>query len=90
MKISSIKSTNYDVSSCKSNSKNYSAALKNTPNDSVSFGALPDNFKSKITKCLKTIGEKGFFVEFLIVDTISMLLPRVWVGLERDRDKTSG
>src|SRR5574344_1451662 len=35
----------------------------------------------------KFIEKTGFFVQFLIVDTLSMVLPRTILGLNRDKDK---
>lgn len=34
------------------------------------------------------VERKGFFADFLIVDTLSMIIPRIFVGLNRDKDKT--
>ncbi len=34
------------------------------------------------------VERKGFFADFLIVDTFSMIVPRIVVGLNRDREKT--
>lgn len=52
--------------------------------DSVSFGS----FKSGVSKYVNKIAGGNFFTEFLIVDTLSMISPRVWIGLNRDKDKT--
>lgn len=89
MKIASIKKTNYDNGCQTTNPKSYQVGLNNVPGkDSVSFGGVVDGFKSKSTGVFKFIERAGFFVEFLIVDTFSMILPRIAVGLDRDRDKT--
>ena len=54
------------------------------PNDSVSFGS----FKSGFTKGVNKVASGNFFTEFLILDTLSMISPRVWIGLNRDKEKT--
>ncbi|MDD3435676.1 MAG: hypothetical protein PHC64_00835 [Candidatus Gastranaerophilales bacterium] len=54
------------------------------PNDGVSFGSL----KSGVSGAFDWIDSKGFFVEFLIIDALSMIIPRVLIGLNRDREKT--
>lgn len=60
--------------------------------DSVSFGSskteIANKLKSGFTGIFEYIEKTGFFIEFLIVDTFSMMAPRTWVGLLRDKDKT--
>lgn len=62
------------------------------PKDNVSFsGAISTGtnyLKNGLTEALKWIKSKGFIAEFLIIDTFSMIIPRICVGLDRDRDKT--
>jgi len=87
VKVSSISNVNQDA-----NGKNglhaYTPVMnKEMPNDSVSFGGVADKLKDGTTEIFKWIEKNGFFVEFLIIDTISMILPRIWVGLNRDKDK---
>lgn len=41
-----------------------------------------------INGAFKGIERNGFFMEFLIIDALSCILPRTLVGLNRDRDKT--
>lgn len=85
MKVASVPKTNLDACVCgNSNVQHQSVKLGETPKDSVSFSGVKD----KATGLFKWIDKQGFFVEFLIVDTISMICPRVLVGLNRDRDKT--
>ncbi|MEI8129307.1 MAG: hypothetical protein WCG95_06780 [bacterium] len=50
----------------------------------VSFGS----FKSGLARFFDAVERKGFFAEFLVVDFFSMILPRVLIGLGRDREKT--
>jgi len=50
----------------------------------VSFGS----FKSGLARFFDAVESKGFFAEFLAVDFFSMILPRVLIGLGRDREKT--
>lgn len=54
----------------------------------VSFGSLGEAVKNQAVGLFKFIEKHGFFVEFLIVDTCSLVIPRILVGLNRDRDKT--
>lgn len=60
----------------------------------VSFGASGPlgNAKNAVQKALtatfKYIDNSSFFVEFLIVDTLSLVLPRILVGLNRDKELT--
>lgn len=63
--------------------------VRNTANlscgkDSVSFGSA----KTGLVSVMDFIERKGFFCDFLVVDALSMILPRVTIGLLRDRDKT--
>lgn len=53
-----------------------------------SFGSARDYLASGVTEGFKKIEKTGFFGEFLIVDFLSMIAPRILVGLNRDRDKT--
>ncbi len=87
MKILSIPKTNYD-SNC-SKTKEYSQNLNtgDTKNN-VAFRGIGSAFKNGATNSFKFIERAGFFIEFLIVDTLSMILPRVIVGLNRDKEKT--
>ena len=64
---------------------NYLAQSQNK--DSVSFGGLGGALKDGSTKLFKFIDNSSFFVEFLIIDALSMLVPRVAVGLNRDREQ---
>ncbi len=50
----------------------------------VSFGS----FKSGLARFFDAVESKGFFAEFLVVDFFSMILPRVLIGLNRDKEKT--
>lgn len=43
---------------------------------------------SPVNGFFKSIERNGFFMEFLIIDTLSCILPRTLVGLHRDKDKT--
>lgn len=56
--------------------------------NNVAFGSLGSSAKDLTTGAFKWIDKKGFFMEFLIVDAISLILPRIWIGLNRDKDKT--
>lgn len=89
MKVTSVSKTNYDATSSKNSVQSYAYGLNNEqPKDSVSFGGVGSALKDKTTGLFKWIEKSGFFVEFLIIDTFSMILPRIWVGLNRDKEKT--
>lgn len=66
----------------------YSSATKSN----VAFGSGQSSalgyVKTKTASILDSIAKKGFFAEFLVIDTISMILPRIWVGLHRDKKET--
>lgn len=83
MKITS--SNSYDVNSCKKNIYSRQSISNNlTARDSVNFGSA----KSGAAKILDYVNKKGFFAEFLIIDTFSMIIPRIWIGLNRDKENT--
>lgn len=78
---------NYNTEPLNQSSSNYQRAympIAKTQQDSVSFGS----FKSGVSKWVNKIASGNFFTEFLILDTLSMISPRVWIGLNRDKDKT--
>ncbi len=88
MKISSTPKVNYEIPA-RRDFKNYKGNLSNKINeDKVSFGSLGGVLRDGTTSLFKFIEKKGFFVEFLIVDTCSLVIPRIWIGLNRDKDKT--
>lgn len=89
MKIASINKTNYEnnVSPNKTSMNSYPSIINNTEKDSVSFGGAAEIFRNGSTGFFSFIEKAGFFVEFLIVDAISMIAPRICVGLNRDKDK---
>lgn len=61
--------------------------LAQNNNQNVSFGGAGSALKEGATKLFKFIDNSSFFVEFLIIDTLSMVLPRVAVGLNRDKEQ---
>lgn len=80
--------SNYDTSYRSKKLKSYNNEPLNCSKNvksNISFGAAGGN---KTIGLFKFIEKSGFFIEFLILDTLSMILPRVAVGLNRDRDKT--
>lgn len=81
MKISSTPNTKHNTVADANNSNNA------TPKRVQSFGSAGDTFKSALAKPFKFTDRGGFLVEFLIIDAISMIAPRVWVGLNRDKEK---
>lgn len=90
--IPTATTTKREIGKNNGNVQSYPLGLGEMPNDSVSFsGALSsgaDSLKNGVTSSLKRIKELGFIAEFLVIDTISMIVPRILVGLDRDRDKT--
>lgn len=82
MKIYSTPKINYDLNYRKNDLKT------NVTKNNVSFGSVSDAAKGGATWIFKFIANGGFFVEFLIVDAISMIAPRILVGLNRDKEKT--
>lgn len=67
---------------------NYGASYRKNDVSFGSSGGIKNALKSIPTNTFKLTEKGGFFLEFLIVDALSMIAPRVWVGLNRDRDKT--
>ncbi|MBQ3311187.1 hypothetical protein IJG72_03835 [bacterium] len=59
----------------------------NVSNNNVSFNGVGSTLANGANKVFKYIDRSSFFVEFLIVDTLSMVVPRIMMGLFRDRDK---
>lgn len=80
MKISSIPNKNYEVG------PNQRSLVSQTAKN-ASFKGLGDVGKSLTAGAFKSIEKGGFFIQFLIVDTLSMVLPRTLVGLNRDKEK---
>lgn len=50
----------------------------------VAFG----NAKGFATRAMETVIDGNFLVNFLVVDALSMIIPRIVIGLLRDKDKT--
>lgn len=89
MKIVSTSNMHYDTSYRKNNVSKPQTNLNNeTAKSQVSFGSLGGSLKAGSTEMFKFIERTGFFMEFLIVDTLSLVIPRILIGLNRDRDKT--
>jgi len=86
MKIQSVTNNNYEAGCRKANIAVQHPCLSAQPTkDSVSFGSA---VKTGAAKFFNSIDKKGFFVEFLVIDTLSMIIPRVLIGLDRDKEKT--
>ena len=86
MKIQSVTNNNYEAGCRKNNIAVQHPCLSAQPaKDSVSFGSA---VKTGAAKFFNSIDKKGFFVEFLVIDTLSMIIPRVLIGLDRDKEKT--
>ena len=77
---------NYDSNLHKNNLSTQQTYLTNeVAKDNVSFGA---SLKGGVVKTFDWIDKKGFLVDFLIIDALSMIIPRILIGLGRDREKT--
>lgn len=50
----------------------------------VAFGSS----KNIATRAVETVIDGNFLVNFLVVDALSMIIPRILIGLYRDKDKT--
>jgi len=86
MKITPVTKNQYEQSSSKSAVSVQIPQMRNElEKDSVSFGS---GIKTNAARFFNAIDRKGFFVEFLVVDTLSMIIPRVLIGLDRDKEKT--
>lgn len=84
MKVSNNLSNNYSrKNSLTVNRNGYGNKVSK---DNVSFGSLSP--KPLIVNLMNFIERNGFFAEFCILDFISLVAPRIAVGLDRDRDKT--
>lgn len=89
MKVIPASSQKYNQNYGKSNLSLPQATVNNTGLKSdVAFGSFGSSAKNAATGVFKWIDKMGFFVEFLIVDAISLIAPRIWIGLKRDKDKT--
>lgn len=73
---------------CKGDLPRRQNRLNRPAKNNVSFGGVGSFAKNKLASGFNWIDSGGFFLEFLIIDTLSMITPRVAVGLSRDRDKT--
>ncbi|MCQ2789280.1 MAG: hypothetical protein MJ229_02770 [bacterium] len=88
MKVSSINNiqANKNIKNDKNKMPNQTNYLSNNmAKDSVSFGGAGAKAGNVITKIFKKLDNANFFVEFLIVDSCSMVIPRILVGLNRDK-----
>ena len=92
MKTTSVSNSNYDKIYHKNTSPTQQTALKNNVvKDDVSFSGLKPSvggLKGGVANIMGWIEKGGFLTEFLIVDTISMIIPRIVIGLGRDKEKT--
>jgi hypothetical protein len=88
VKIQATPCKNSDGCNTNQGTRRYSSKIKDYPQDSVSFHGAIDACKDLTTGAFTKLASQGFFIEFLIVDTISMILPRALVGANRDREKT--
>lgn len=85
MKVTSIPAKNYSVTSYKNTASMPQLNANNgVSKKDVSFGSL----KTGLVDVFDFIERNGFFAEFLIVDTFSMIIPRILIGLNRDKEKT--
>lgn len=86
MKVQQTSKLNYDTPSGKCNLALQTPSLnQGLSKDSVSFG---NSLQKGLVKSFDWVDRKGFLVDFLIIDALSMITPRVLIGLNRDREKT--
>lgn len=89
MKVVPAGSQNYSPISGKNNLSLPQANPSNIglKKDVAFGGSFSSTLKGKTTGFFQWIDKKGFFVEFLIVDALSLIAPRIWIGLNRDKEK---
>lgn len=56
--------------------------------DKVSFSSAASLAKGGVSKFFNGIEKGGFLADFLVIDAISMIIPRIWIGLGRDKKET--
>lgn len=84
MKVIPTSSPKYNQNYGKSNLSLPQATVNNTGLKSgVAFGSAKGGF----SKFMNKLGGGNFLVEFFVLDALSMIAPRVWIGLKRDREK---
>jgi len=69
---------------CIKNANGLNKVSLDSEKDSVSFGSLA----SGTANMMDFVERNGFLCDFLIVDAISMIIPRIIVGLLRDKKET--
>lgn len=85
MKITSTSKFNYEATNQKNNLSIAKTVLTSkAAQDKVSFSGA----KAGLADMMGFIERKGFFAEFMIVDFLSMIAPRILIGLNRDRKET--
>ena len=84
MKINSTSKSDNSVKPLKYSSTRPAVLKGGLKKDEVSFGSI----KGAISHQMDVLGQKGFFAEFFIIDAISMITPRIIIGLGRDKEKT--
>lgn len=84
MKINSISKKDNSVKPLKGNPVGTAVLKGNLQKDEVSFGSI----KGGIANTVDSVMSRGFFAEFFIIDLISMIAPRILIGLDRDKEKT--
>lgn len=88
MKVIPASSQKYNQNYGKSNLSLPQTTVNNAGLKSdVAFGSFGNSAKNAATGAFKWIDKMGFFVEFLIVDALSLIAPRIWIGLNRDKEK---
>lgn len=84
MKVKPLISNNKNINFSQNNVQSEYIHLQNQPaGDKVSFSGV----KNGVSGFFEKMGT-NFFLQFMIVDTLSMIIPRVVIGLNRDKEKT--
>ncbi len=92
MKISAVQNTENNKTQVQNtNQQKYSHQTnylsQQAAKDTVSFNGIGSKAANGANKIFKFIDRSSFFVEFLIIDTLSMVAPRIAMGLLRDREQ---
>lgn len=66
----------------------YDISHHNSVNKASSYKPSFKGWKANAGDMMGFIERKGFFTEFLIIDSLSMIAPRILIGLNRDRKDT--
>ena len=84
MKVSAVQNLENNKNQVQNTKQNYpynTNYLSQNVKDQVSFNGIGSKVAGGANKVFKFIDKSSFFVEFLIIDTLSMVAPRIAMGL---------